>query len=206
MAFNPDTYNFISADFDRTRYSIWKGVSKFLDDIPENSLCADIGCGNGKNMLYRKDLRFKGIDISDNLIKVCNDKKLDVIKGSVLDIPFNDNTFDSVICIAVIHHLETIEKRKEAIEELLRITKKGGNILIYVWALEQPEHSKRKFDRQEVMVPFITKKDGKCYERFYHVFIKDELKKLVKSIDKYRFEITDYFYELGNWVIVLTKI
>ena len=47
----------------------------------------------------------------------------------------NENIlYDYVMCIAVIHHLSNKERRKQAIKELLRITKKDGKILIYVWA------------------------------------------------------------------------
>lgn len=41
------------------------------------------------------------------------------------------------ICIAVIHHLSTADRRLAAIKELIRIIKPGGRVLISVWALEQ---------------------------------------------------------------------
>ena len=58
--------------------------------------------------------------------------------------------FDSVISIAVIHHFSTDQLRIQAIEELKRVTKVGGRILIYVWAFEQH----RKFASQDVFVPW----------------------------------------------------
>ena len=50
---------------------------------------------------------------------------------------FRSNAFDVTICIAVIHHLSTDERRLHALKELVRITKISGLILTYVWALEQ---------------------------------------------------------------------
>ena len=50
---------------------------------------------------------------------------------------FSSNSFDACISIAVIHHLSTIERRANAIRELLRIVKPGGLVLVYVWAMEQ---------------------------------------------------------------------
>lgn len=41
--------------------------------------------------------------------------------------------------------------RIQAIKELARITRKGGKILIYVWAFEQDG---RKFTQQDVLVPW----------------------------------------------------
>ena len=52
-------------------------------------------------------------------------------------INFRSSSFDACISIAVIHHLSTMERRANAIKELLRIVKPRGYVLIYVWALEQ---------------------------------------------------------------------
>ena len=48
-------YNTIASEFDTTRYRPWSCVEDFLDNIPKESVIGDIGCGNGKNMMYRKD-------------------------------------------------------------------------------------------------------------------------------------------------------
>lgn len=50
---------------------------------------------------------------------------------------FRTSSFDACICIAVIHHLSTLRRRLQALEELVRITRVDGSILVYVWALEQ---------------------------------------------------------------------
>jgi alkylated DNA repair protein alkB family protein 8 len=44
--------------------------------------------------------------------------------------------FDSVISIAVVHHFSTKTLRVAAINEMHRILKLGGRLLIYVWAYE----------------------------------------------------------------------
>lgn len=51
------------------------------------------------------------------------------VKLDVQNIPFDENTFDVVICN---HVLEHVEDDKQAMEELFRITKKGGCAIIYV--------------------------------------------------------------------------
>jgi ubiquinone/menaquinone biosynthesis C-methylase UbiE len=51
-------------------------------------------------MLHRKDIKFIGMDICDELLKICKSKKLEVINGDILIIPFQDNYFDNIICIA----------------------------------------------------------------------------------------------------------
>ena len=57
------TYEQIASHFSETRHHVWPPVKKFIDSFKVNSLVADIGCGNGKNM-YRKDCEFIGLDFS----------------------------------------------------------------------------------------------------------------------------------------------
>ena len=193
-----DVYNTIAKEFDTTRYRPWTCVEEFLDNIPKNSIIGDIGCGNGKNMLYKKDCLNYGCDFSEGLVNICLEKNLNVVCGDILDIPYKTDSFDYTICIAVIHHLSTVEKRKKAIEELERVTKKGGKILVLVWAFEQEKDSRRKFTTQENFVDWRDKQQNLLGKRYYYVFQKNELESLVdeKKIEK-------SFYEKGNWGILI---
>ena len=117
-------YDTIAKEFSETRYRPWSCVEEFLNDVKKGSKIGDIGCGNGKNMVYRRDCDNYGCDFSQGLVNICKSKGLNTIYGDILDIPYENDNFDYTICIAVIHHLSTVEKRKKAIRELLRITKK----------------------------------------------------------------------------------
>lgn len=197
------TYNNIAHDFSttRTKYNIWHTVRQFITDLPSGSHVGDIGCGNGKNMQLRTDeLTYYGVDISEVMVNICQARGHHVIQGNILRIPFEDNKFDAAMSIAVIHHLESRAERVAAIKELVRITKPGGKILIYVWAFEQPVESKRKFTSQDEMVPFKNK-DGSVYYRYYHLYTDDEL--LSECLEACpELKITDSHVEYGNYVIV----
>lgn len=192
-------YNIIASEFDNTRYRPWTCVEKFLKDVPINSKIGDIGCGNGKNMLFRKDCENIGCDFSSSLVNICLNKKLNVIYGDTLNIPFETDTFDYTLSIAVIHHLSTDEKRKKAISELLRVTKKGGRVLILVWAFEQEENSRRQFKNQDNMVDWKNKKGDIMGKRYYYVFKHNQLESLVPD----NITIVKSFYEKGNWGVIL---
>ena len=73
-------YNNNYEKFDNSRYSIWKAVRNFVDNIAEDSLVLDAGCGNGKNMLYMqaRDIKVIGIDFCDRLLNICKEKVLNV--------------------------------------------------------------------------------------------------------------------------------
>ena len=76
-----EVYNKISNDFDDTRYRVWTCTSRFMDPLEKGLNGLEVGCGNGKNILYRKDdLHIKGIDICDKLVDICKNKNLDDYK------------------------------------------------------------------------------------------------------------------------------
>ena len=199
-----NVYNNIAKEFSETRYRPWTCVERFLDNVNPESYISDIGCGNGKNMLYRKDCYNYGCDFSKELVKICTDQNLNVIEGDILNIPYTSNYFDYTMCIAVIHHLSTECKRKLAINELIRITKTGGKILILVWALEQEPESRRKFIQQENYVDWRDKTKRLLGKRYYYVFKKNELENLI--LNKKSVKIIERFYERGNHGIVLEKV
>jgi len=196
------SYELISDEFDKSRYNVWPSVKQFLDKLNSNDLVLEVGCGNGKNMLYRKDLNMHGIDFTDSLIEICKSKNLNVTNANCLSIPFKDNTFDSVISIAVIHHLDSHERRTKAISEILRVTKPNGKVIIQVWAFKQPEKSKRQFEKKGDNIVLWKKKDNEQVQRYYYIFDDDELKNIVEELGIKEYK---YYYDFGNWVIEFIK-
>lgn len=43
-----EVYEKIAPHFSNTRYKPWPNVVKFLNELPDCSIVADVGCGNGK--------------------------------------------------------------------------------------------------------------------------------------------------------------
>ncbi|KAH6621323.1 S-adenosyl-L-methionine-dependent methyltransferase [Chaetomium sp. MPI-SDFR-AT-0129] len=93
----------------------------------------------------------------------------DVLVADGLSLPFRERAADFVICVAVIHHMSTRARRQEAIQQLLRCVrpgeadKPGGQVLVYVWALEQGT-SRRGWDEgseQDLLVPWVLKSQQK---------------------------------------------
>ena len=197
-----NVYNSISNEFSNTRYRPWSCVEVFMESFQSGSIIGDIGCGNGKNMNGREDCSFYGCDFSEKLVEICRNKELNVIPGDTLNIPYRDQLFDFTLSIAVIHHLSTAEKRRKAIQELLRVTKVNGKVFILVWALEQEKDSRRKFTNQINYVDWKDKKGNLLGKRYYYVFKEKELESLIPNNCK----IVKKFYEKGNWGIILQKL
>lgn len=132
-------YDAIAPHFSSTRFAKWPKVSAFLDSLPRGSLILDAGCGNGKYLGLNPDCFFIGCDISSALVNICVDRGHEVMVADAVNLPYRNDYGDAAISIAVLHHLSTESRRRKAIEELIRVVKKGGLILITVWAVEQED-------------------------------------------------------------------
>ena len=197
-------YNHVAKDFDRSRIRVWPCVSSFLSKFNSESKLIDIGCGNGKNIITSPNLKFKGIDFSDELVKICQNKGLDVIEANMTSIPFDNNSFDGFITVASYHHLSTDEDRTKALNEMYRILKIGGSGLIVVWAMEQPDDSTFHFTKSDEFVKWKYNKTGQTFLRYYHIYRDNDLANEIIKLEP-RFKIIKQGWEKGNWWIQITK-
>lgn len=206
-------YESIAPHFAQTRHKPWPLISRFLLSLPPGAVGLDVGCGNGKYLAINPDIFILGSDRSGGLVEIarkgvrCNTSN-DVVVGDILDLPHGKGRFDFVICVAVVHHLSTRERRVRSIGFILETLRpgrgesegKGGRALIYVWALEQ-KSSRRGWDEggeQDVMVPWVMKhKEGeKTFERYYHLYRKGELEEDILEADG---RVLESGYEKDNW-------
>ena len=100
----------------------------------------EAGCGTGRESMYLalKGAKLTSIDIADKPLatayeqaKLHNfEKIIKFQKASILDLPFEDNSFDIVLSSGVIHHTSNPEL---ALSELTRVLKPGGYLILYVY-------------------------------------------------------------------------
>ena len=87
----------------------------------------DVGCGEGFTLLRLKKEnighKLSGIDNSEQAIAYANKNypDIEIKKGDVYKLPYKDNSFDLVLCMEVLEHLD---EPLVALEELRRVTKK----------------------------------------------------------------------------------
>jgi ubiquinone/menaquinone biosynthesis C-methylase UbiE len=200
-----DVYDKIATSFDHTRFSYWKAVKKFLDNIPKYSLVADVGTGNGKYLFYRNDITVIGNDMSENLLNIITHKnnKANICRANAVNLPYRDSIYDASISIAVLHHISTVEGRNKFIEEIIRILKPKGQCLITVWAREQPiKPSWKDIENNDFFIPWVDKNE--VHNRYYHLFSKDEITSLFSKYEK-MIEIKSIEFEMNNWCVMFEK-
>src|SRR5258708_7380243 len=114
-----EVYEQIASHFSSTRYKPWPIVESFLQNLSPGSIGLDIGCGNGKYLAVNGDIFIVGSDRSTNLIEIANSKRVnqphDAVVADTLSLPHPRGRFDFAICIAVVHHLSTPARRREAV-------------------------------------------------------------------------------------------
>jgi len=202
-----ENYNLCAEEFSKTRSYNWQEVAVLAEKyVKDGSKVLDVGCGNGRalQLLKDKNASYIGIDNSDKLIKearamgVNASVKSHFLVGDILNLPFKDNEFDVLLCIAVLHHIPSKELRYKAMQEMRRVLKPHGILIMANWNLYQTRYIKYIFyfnvklngmDFGDIMLkPF----GGKGKERYHHAFTKFGIKRLFR---KARFKIKECYYE-----------
>ena len=94
---------------------------------PEGKKCLDVGCGLGR---FIKDYNKHnasfcvGVDINQkNLTKCKSIKGTNLVRADIENLPFRNDVFDVVSCIATMEHLPNPSK---AMRELATVARRGG--------------------------------------------------------------------------------
>ncbi len=90
----------------------------------------DAGCGKGRyaGILKRRfpTARVTGLDISAEMLG-CVPPGIETVQQSILDIPFENGSFDAVVCIEALEHVVHVE---QAVGELARVLRPGGILVL----------------------------------------------------------------------------
>jgi len=140
----------------------------------------NVGCGHGADFLPFKDnFELYGVDFSPEMLKLAwkyaekHGLKVRLQEADARQLPYPDEFFDRAIAVATYHHLPTREDRLQALWELRRVLRTGGEAFITVWNRWQPRFW---FSGKEAQVPWHTRE--KTLYRYYYLFSYGELEKL----------------------------
>ncbi|MBY3433745.1 class I SAM-dependent methyltransferase [Rhizobium laguerreae] len=103
-------------------------VRRFLEARPSpRGRLLDVGCGTAFYLSHLAHLfeRAAGVDASDGMLSVAREKHpgLDIRKAEADHLPFDDGSFDAVICCRVLTHVRNVDA---AFAEISRVLRPGG--------------------------------------------------------------------------------
>ncbi len=127
-------------DIENWRYSTFPEIFSFAQFTRfHNQKILEVGVGAGTDFIQwvRSGAKAYGMDLTEEAIEHVR-KRLDIYEllaeevrvADVENIPYPDNTFDLVYSWGVIHHTPNT---KRALEEIIRVTRTGGEIKIMVY-------------------------------------------------------------------------
>ncbi|KAF4510822.1 hypothetical protein G6O67_002685 [Ophiocordyceps sinensis] len=207
-------YEAIAPHFSSTRHKPWPLVADFLLAQRPGSVGLDVGCGNGKYLCVNRSVHVLGSDRSAALARLARDNPAHrgaghVVVADGLALPYRAAAVDFVVCVAVVHHLSTRARRREAIAALLRCLRPGpdARALVYVWALEQGGSRRgwHEGSEQDALVPWVMRSRGApeaTYQRYYHLYREGEL---VEDVSAAGGSVLESGYERDNWWVVCNR-
>ena len=177
-------------------------VKKFSQEVKQAGLhrVLDLGCGNGRHIIFLKKQGFDvwGMDNAPEGLRLAQDwlKKEQLAAPLILadvhePFPFRDNSFDALISTRVIHHA-TQARVLGAVQEIIRVVRKGGMILITVPGDANRKshhawfgrHTLIKWIEPQTYIPLGTHEKGIPH----YVFTPEELKTLFNDFAEVRIE------------------
>ena len=173
-------------------------------DISKDNVILDIGCGGGVNVkrfLKMTENKVYGIDYSELAVEksiklnksAVDEGKCEIIKGSVSNLPFNDNSFDIVTGFETVYFWPDFVND---LKEILRVLKDDGIIFIANEALP-----KEGDERQKELIELLD----------MNIYSKDELVESLKlsgfsKVTTYLKDSKDSFTgEDAEWICVIAQ-
>ncbi len=103
-----------------------------LRALPKSSSILDLGSASGSNTLFMQKVGFPfvaSVEFSNFGCELQRKKGIDVIQADACNLPFESKSYDFVVCMDVIEH---IEHDTYALNEICRVLKEEGEALISV--------------------------------------------------------------------------
>ncbi|MEK7539681.1 MAG: class I SAM-dependent methyltransferase [Patescibacteria group bacterium] len=213
-------YDKVAGDFATTRVFAWPEAEVFvpyIQSLQQSSgqplVIADIGCANGRMVPWVKKQggTYVGVEPSAQLLKVAaKNYPPEIFKlGSMLKLPMADQSVDVCLLNASLHHLPT-PLLSQATQELRRVLRPHGYVLMVNWNLWQPRFFKLHLRTwlgkllgrsdlgwKDVWVEYSSPDKKTRADRFYHGFTLHELNQLAAA-HKFSIQQQHYVYKTNR--------
>jgi SAM-dependent methyltransferase len=111
-----------------------KRTGLIKDLLPMGGLVLDVGCGTGQlgSAIASEGYDVFGVDLSPAMVARARERGLVGTYAAITTaLPFVDDSFDLVLTVATLHHLETPERVASTVAEMGRVVKRGGFVVLW---------------------------------------------------------------------------
>lgn len=185
-------------------------IARLMRHLRSGERVLDAGCGNGYSTLKFAevyDSHFVGLDFVPSMIAAAQinhaaaaaevRQRTTFLTGDVLQLPFPDGAFDTVVTERCLQNLPTWELQEKGMHELLRVVRPGGRFLM----LECSRDGVRRLDTLRALVgkPPL----GEVAEPWHNTFFEDravqQFAQALPSVASLRLET------MGSTYLALTR-
>ena len=143
-------------EFYRTNRRAWRGVTDISDmGIEPGSDVLEVGCGNGKTLAALKGIGCNviGVDFSEEAVISCRQliPDVEVRHGDILDLEFEDCSFDAVVLFHVLEHVLPEDMGKVA-SEIGRVLRPGGRAYIRSFSVDDMRSEKGERISEDMVI------------------------------------------------------
>ena len=173
-----DGFNLVAPAYDITAdvmtlgfHRLWRNrfCQFFLKKTPQKAHILDIATGTGeilfRSLTKRPDIYAYGLDLSQGMLKIAKEKsqkkslnfknKIEFSLGSALQLPYNNNFFDSItICWSI----RSLRPLQGVLREALRVLKPGGYLFILEHGLPEIPLVRGLINRYAGSIPVLGSK------------------------------------------------
>ena len=152
-------------------------------DLLKGKKILDLGCGSGDHSLYfkKRGLDVTAIDLSEEMIKLCEEKGLKAFVKDIENLDFEDKSFDGVWAVTSLLHIPK-SKLKSVIEKLNLILKDDGILYVCVKEGKGEDLVKDKSGNTSRFFAFWTEEEMKKLFEDYFVLIENKKTQLKNTV------------------------
>ncbi|MEI6490438.1 MAG: class I SAM-dependent methyltransferase [bacterium] len=137
---------------DMVKFTNWAERNSEWFPFPKQGLVLDVGCGNGRNVIYMSEtykMRGVGFDISEVAVnqasRTAGSKKLGIdffVQSAKDTLPVADEKVDVVLDMMTSHFLNQ-EERGKYLAEVVRVLKPFGWFFFKSFIIDEDQHAQR---------------------------------------------------------------
>ena len=193
MKMNIDYWENLLINLPKSYKKWFEKEKKYLQKIiTKDASVLEVGCGNGRSIfdILPKTKNVTGIDHEDKAVVDAKNNfsrypSIKILKADAAQLPFDNEEFDFVICMTTFANFA--DKKFKALEEMRRVLKDSGKIIISVFSENALEERMRVYKTSGVKIKEVKNGtvifDESLGDNISEQFTKEQLENIFSKVN-----------------------